>query len=147
MKTSGGPPERAPFEILEHPADVGFLARGANLRQLFVNSAQATASLACDLETIRDAESRKIAVTGEDMESLLYAWLAEIVAIADGEHFVFCRFEIQDLGDRSVRGIGYGEPFDRTRHCARVAIKAVTYHQFAVTRIPEGFEARVFLDL
>jgi SHS2 domain-containing protein len=46
-----------------------------------------------------------------------------------------------------VSGIAYGEPFDRSRHRARVAIKAVTYHQFAVTRTPEGFEARVFLDL
>jgi SHS2 domain-containing protein len=147
MKISGDPPERAPFEILEHPADVGFLAHGANLRQLFINSAQALASLACDLETVRDAESREIAVTGEDVESLLYAWLAEILAIADGERFVFCRFKIQDLSDRSVSGIAYGEPFDRSRHRARVAIKAVTYHQFAVTRTPEGFEARVFLDL
>src|ERR1022692_1610575 len=46
-----------PFEILEHPADVGFLAYGATLEELFANSALAMISLACDLEGVRETRA------------------------------------------------------------------------------------------
>ena len=72
-----------PFEILEHPADVGFLAFGATLAEMFANAALAMITLACDPETVREAEQRKIEATGEDVESLLYAWLAEILAVME----------------------------------------------------------------
>lgn len=136
-----------PFEILEHPADVGFLAYGATLEELFANAALALISLACEPETVREIEQRKLEATGEDVESMLYAWLAEIVAVADAERMVLHRVEVLFLDEGRVRGAAYGERFDRERHRAGVAIKAVTYHQFAVEQTDEGWRARVFLDL
>ena len=58
-----------PFEILEHPADVGFMAYGATLEELFANATLAMFSLACDLETVQETEHHKIEATGEDLES------------------------------------------------------------------------------
>src|SRR5947209_19198174 len=68
---------RQPFEILEHPADVGFVAYGATLEELFANAALAMMSLACELGAVRQTLSRAIEVTATDLESLLFAWLAE----------------------------------------------------------------------
>src|SRR2546426_7946043 len=68
---------RPPFEIIEHPADVGFLAYGVTLEELFANAALAMMSLACELEAVRQTLSRAIEVTAADWESLLFAWLAE----------------------------------------------------------------------
>ena len=42
------------FEILEHPADVGFLAYGETLAELFESAAMAMCSLACAPEKIED---------------------------------------------------------------------------------------------
>ena len=136
-----------PFEILEHPADIGFLAYGATLKELFANSALAMISLACDLEGVCETEKRKIEAAGEDVESLLYSWLAEILAVADAEHLILHRAAVTFLDEGRVRGIIYGEPIDRTRHKTGVAIKAVTLHQFAVESVDDGWRARVFLDL
>jgi SHS2 domain-containing protein len=146
------------FEIIEHPADVGFIAHGATLEELFVNAALALASLACAPGEIAEREQREIIARAADTESLLYAWLAEILAIADAEHLVFRRFVVTHLASpgaakldnelrEEIRGIAFGEPFDRSRHAAGTYLKAVTYHQFAIARTPGGFRATVFLDL
>jgi SHS2 domain-containing protein len=78
---------------------------------------------------------------------LLYAWLAEILAIMDAERLVLRRADVALIENGRVTGTVYGEPLDGTRHRTGVAIKAVTYHQFAVEQTAEGWRARVFLDL
>jgi len=144
---------KVPFEILEHPADVGFLAYGESQENLFENAALAMCSIACAQEQIEEREEREIAATGADVESLLYSWLTEILAVADAEQLVFRRAIISELREPqtsspgSVRGFAYGERFDRSRHAAGTYIKAVTLHQFAVERTSGGFRARVYLDL
>jgi SHS2 domain-containing protein len=141
------------FEILEHPADVGFLAYGATLAELFENAALAMCSLVCAPEKIENRQRREIAAGGLDIEALLYAWLAEILAVADAEQLVLCSVKVADLREPSgkiageVRGTVQGEKFSRERHDAGTYIKAVTLHQFAVGQVPEGYRARVFLDL
>jgi len=141
------------FEIIEHPADVGFAAYGTTLRELFEAAALALCSLACAPEKIEERTSCDVGATGTDLGSLLYAWLAEILAIADADQLVFRRVEVVNLREPQagapgeVRGIAQGERFDRDRHCAGTYIKAVTLHQFSVERTANGYRARVFLDL
>jgi SHS2 domain-containing protein len=135
------------FEILEHPADVGFRAHGATLEELFANAALALLSIAGDLEAIEERERREIEATGSDTESLLYAWLADIVAVADADRLVLRRVEVTSLEEGRVTGIAYGELYDHDRHRAGTAIKAVTYHKFFVQQSPTGWVAEVFLDV
>lgn len=142
----------APFEILEHPADVGFLARGRTLEELFANAALALMSLGWELEGVAESERREITASGEDTESLLYDWLAAILALADAERLVFKRFEVAQLSAGSARpnrarGVAWGERLDRSRHQGRTYIKAVTLHQFEVRQTPHGWTARVYLDV
>jgi len=135
------------FEILEHPADVGFRAHGATLEELFVSAALALISIAGDIEAVEERERCEIVATGEDTESLLYAWLAEIVAIADADRLVLRRVEVTSFGADRVTGVAYGERYDHDRHHSGTAIKAVTYHEFLVKQSDGGWIAEVFLDL
>jgi SHS2 domain-containing protein len=136
-----------PFEILEHPADVGFRAYGATLEELFANAALALISIAGDLHAVEEREQHEIEAVGNDTESLLYAWLAEIVAIADADRLVLRRVVVTLLAEGRVTGIVYGERYNHDRHRAGTAIKAVTYHRFFVGQSPTGWTAEVFLDL
>src|SRR5947209_983908 len=138
---------RQPFEIIEHPADVGFLAYGSTLEELFANAALAMMSLACELESIQQRLSRAIEVNAADLESLLFAWLAEILGTADGEQLVFCKAELKQLSSNRAAGIVYGEKFDKTRHRAGTYVKAVTLHQLRVEKTAEGWRAQVYLDV
>jgi SHS2 domain-containing protein len=138
---------RPPFEIIEHPADVGFLAYGRTLEELFTNAALAMFSLACEPSAIEERERREIEVAGGDHETLLFAWLAELLAISDAEQIFFRRAEVTEMRDGRLRGAVFGEKYDKSRHRAGTYIKAVTYHQLRVERTPEGWRAKVFLDV
>ncbi len=139
------------FEIIEHPADIGFVAFGADLRSLFENAAAAMCALACDPATIEERERRAVRASGADLESLLFDWLAETLAIQDGEKLFFRRVDVDALSDSSaplsVTGTAHGEKYDRARHHAGTYIKAVTYHQLRVERTAEGWKATVYLDV
>ncbi|MBZ5501478.1 MAG: archease [Acidobacteriia bacterium] len=142
-----------PYEILEHPADVGFRAYGRTVAELFENAALAMCSLGCAPERIEEREERDIAAQGSDIESLLYAWLAEVLAVADADRLVFHRMAVTLLREPApgqpgeVRGTAYGETFDRQRHTAGTCVKAVTLHQFFVEPTADGFRAQVFVDV
>jgi len=147
---------RAPFEVIEHPADVGFLAYGKTLEELFAHAALALVSLACEPAGIEEREPRAIEATGADLEALLFAWLAEILATADAEKMVFRRVEVTELrlpapseasAPGHARGRAWGERFDRERHRAGTYLKAVTYHQLRVEQIPGGWRAQVYVDV
>ena len=141
------------FEILEHPADVGFLAFGETLEELFQNAAAAMCSLACEPEKIEERLERLIEAQSTDIESLLYAWLTEILFVMDAEQIVCRRVDIEKFSEpkngNSGEAIGIlrGEKFARDRHDAGTYIKAVTLHQFKIEKTHDGFCARVFLDL
>ena len=136
-----------PFEIIEHPADVGFRCRGRTREELFANAALAMMSLACDPAGIEERAARDIESTGADDESLLYGWLAEILAIADAEQMFFRRAEVTAMVPGRVRGRVFGERYDKQRHQAGTYIKAVTMHQLQVQQTPDGWHAQVFLDV
>jgi len=141
------------FEILEHPADVGFLAYGESLVELFENAALAMCSLACAPEKIEERLERMVDAHAADIESLLYAWLTETLFIMDAEQIVCRRVDIEKFSEPKngmageAIGVARGEKFDRARHHAGTYIKAVTLHQFQIERTAKGFRARVFLDL
>jgi SHS2 domain-containing protein len=137
----------SPFEIIEHPADVGFIAYGQTREELFANAALALCSLACDVSGVEERERREIEVTGSDDESLLFAWLAEILAIADAEQMFFRRAEIVELAGGRLRAVVFGEKFDPARHRAGTYIKAVTFHQMRVEQLNGGWRAQVYLDV
>ena len=135
------------FEIIEHPADVGFIAYGGTLSELLENAALAMMSLGCELSYIEERERREIRAKGENDESLLFDWLAEILAVSDAEGLALRRAEVTQLGEHEARGVVYGEKFDKSRHRAGTYIKAVTFHQLRVEQTAEGWKAKVFLDV
>ncbi len=138
---------KPPFEIIEHPADVGFLAYGETLEELFANAALAMLTLACEPGGVEARERREVEATGGDNESLLFAWLAEVLAISDAEQMFFRRVEVTQLTQDRARGTLYGEKYDKARHRAGTYIKAVTYHQLRVEHTPDGWRAQVYLDV
>ena len=135
------------FEIIEHPADVGFIAYGATLGELLENAALAMMTLGCELAGIDERERRTIRARGKDDEALLFDWLAEILAVADADGLALRRAEVTLVGKGEAQGVVYGEKFDKTRHRAGTYIKAVTYHELRVEKMAEGWKGRVFLDV
>jgi SHS2 domain-containing protein len=134
------------FEILEHTADVGIIAYGADLKQAFANAARGLFSLITELDGVGEVLHQDIVVNASDVESLLVAWLNELVYRFDTEGILFRRFEISQLGETHLKARGYGEKADVSRHKLKTGVKAATYHMLRVDR-DNGYRVQVIFDI
>ncbi len=134
------------FELLEHPADIGFRARGRTLADLFATSAEALLSIILDASQAQEAQVWELSVEGADLESLLVNWLNEVLYFVDAKGVVFSRTEIE-VGRGKVNAICHGEKLDSERHPLRVLVKAATYHQLRIFESDDGWTAEVYVDV
>lgn len=141
-----GNPETS-FEFLEHPADIGFRAYGADLSGLFANCACALLALILDVSRIEPVEQYSISAEGSDYESLLVNFLNEVLYYVDGKRLAFADFLIEELDQVHITCVASGEPRNRNRHHGKLVVKAVTYHQLRVAREGERWIAEVYVDI
>ncbi len=134
------------FEVLEHPADIGFRAFGITLPELFANSAMAMLSIAGDPSAAKPRLEYPISVEANDCESLLVDWLNEVLYWFDGKQVAFSWFHVRDFHYDAIQAIGWGEPRDPERHRAKRIVKAVTYHQLKI-ELRSRWVAEVYLDI
>lgn len=135
------------FEILEHPADIGFRTWGRTPAELFENCALALVSLAADPAAAEPREEFALEAEGGDYESLLVNWLSEVLWWLDGKRIAFHSFKVTHIEAAGVRAIARGEPRDPERHSSRLGVKAVTYHQLRVAPENGRWVAEVYLDI
>ena len=135
------------FEVLEHPADIGFRAFGGTLPELFAHSALAMLSIAADPAEALPREEYPLAVESGDRESLLVDWLNEVLYWFDGKRIAFRDFRVTHSRETAIQAVGLGEPRDPLRHRARLIVKAATYHQLKIERRGGLWVAEVYLDI
>lgn len=135
------------FEILEHPADVGFRAWGNSLEELFGNCAQALLSIIVDPSDVEGIESWEIEAEAGDLDSLLVNWLNEVLYYIDTQRVVFKSFAARFHQPCKLSCEAIGEKRTPAKHPVRVSVKAVTYHQLRLFQTGEQWMAEVFVDV
>ena len=120
------------FKVLSHTADIGIIAYGKDMKEAFGNAAKGMFSLITELDEIREIEYRDIEVSAPDMESLLVAWLNELIYLFDVDNILFKKFDISRLTETELKARAYGEKVDTSRHNLKLGIKAATYHMLKV---------------
>jgi SHS2 domain-containing protein len=135
------------WETFEHEADVGLIVRGRDGPELFSNAGLALFDLVCELERVEERARYSLAGDAGGVEALLVEWLNELVYLFAGEGVVCRRFAFPLWSETGFRADAFGEPTDPSRHEPRDLVKAATYHGLSVTRRPDGYEARVILDV
>jgi SHS2 domain-containing protein len=134
------------FEILNHTADVGIIAYGADMKQAFANVARGLFSLITDLDDVEEILYRDAELTATDEESLLVEWLNELIYQFDTEGIIFKRFDIIQLDSTRLKARGYGEKVDKSRHKLKIGVKAATYHMLKVDK-GDGCRVQVLFDI
>lgn len=138
---------KTPFDMIDHTADVGVVAYGADARELFSNAARALFSLIAEPESVEGQLRLDLHVSSGDRESLLVDWLNELIYVFDVRHILFNRFDIQNLTDSSLEAACYGEPFDPVRHRLKTGVKAATYHMLKLDRCDDRYRAQIIFDI
>jgi len=135
------------IKYIEHPSDVGFEVYGDTLEELYANAAIAMYSFMTDLDEIAEDVERAIVLNSEDLYSLMFDWLDELIFLFDSESLVMRSFDIAiDESNFSILGTCKGGKFDPSRHESGIIIKAVTYNMMEVKK-NEEWSARVVLDV
>ena len=139
--------EAAGFEIFAITADKGIRAWGRDLAEVFVNAARGMWSLMVEAGTARADRMLPVRVEASDRETLLVAWLNELLYLHEVEEFVAAKFAITHFSDTRLEAEVWGERVDRGRHPLVGHVKAVTYHLLRVQPADGGWEAQVVVDV
>ena len=134
------------FEIIDHTADVGIAAYGADVSQAFANAARALFSLITELDDVAEVLHRDVELTAPDEEGLLVEWLNELIYLFDTENIIFKRFDITQLNHTQLKARSYGEKVDKSKHKLKTGVKAATYHMLKVNK-GDGCQVQVLFDI
>ena len=134
------------YEVLNHTADVGIIAYGKDMKEAFANAAKGMFSLITELDDVEEIERRDIELTAPDQESLLVAWLNELIFLFDVDNILLKRFDITRLSKTHLRATGYGEKVDSTKHKLKLGVKAATYHMLKIEN-GETNKVQVIFDI
>ena len=135
------------YDMFEHTADVGILAYGKTLKQLFVNGGYALFDFMVDISSVEKVISRQVQLDCYDREELFVRWLSELLYLYDAESLVLKYFDVAFVRDGKLRAVVAGEKYSAARHQVLNQVKAVTYHQLRIVHEKDLWTARVILDL
>ena len=138
------------FKFLEHTTDAEIEAYGKTLEEAFENAALATEETMVTLSSISGASQRNVSVKAKDLESLLYAWLEELIFLQDTDGMLFSNFSCKiskRKQDFELNATCFGEKYDPARHEQKTAIKAPTYHDMKIIQEKDRVSMRFLLDL
>ena len=133
------------FKLIEHTADIGLVAYGRTLAEAYANAAYGPFSIITEPETVNETESRRLALSEDDPEALLFEWLNRLIYFFDVEMLLFKRFDITSFNGHELKATCYGEKYDPSRHQLKTGVKSATYHMLKVDRVKN--QVQVILDI
>lgn len=135
------------YETFPHTADLGLIARGATLGRLFENAALGLTSLLTDPEKVRPERETLFELRADTPESLLVAWLNEVLYRFTVRRDACRRFEVRLGPEGSLSASAWGEPLDPACHPVLREIKSATYSDLRIVREKHGFSVRIVFDI
>jgi SHS2 domain-containing protein len=122
-------------------------AHGSTLNEVFGYAAIAMFNAMTPIEGVETHELRRVQATGDDLGSLLYNFLDELLFVHEIELLVFSSIVVSiDEDNLQLTAECRGEHFNPKRHESGIVVKAVTFHQMEIKRKKYGYTLRVVFD-
>lgn len=139
------------YRYVDHVSDVGFIARGSSLEDVFSVCGHAMFGVVADISTVGISKSFRIFIEADDLLSLMVDWLSELLFLFDAEEVLFSKFHVISIefenGVWSLHARVYGDPIDKNTQNFGMEVKAVTYNNLRVEKKENFWESEVVLDL
>ena len=133
----------SPYREVDHTADWALHVWALTLEELFVEAARGMYTLVGAQAQPGVTVHRRVELTAEDYESLLVAWLQELLYFTESEELVFTGYHIAHLEPTHLRAEVEGGPTGRLDKM----IKAVTYHNLKINRTADGYDTTIVFDV
>jgi len=125
------------------------MAYGSTLEESFENAGLAMFEVMTDTSQVKPDIKKEFSIESEDLVSLLYDFLEELLFLHDVDFMLFSKFKVNIRPSKegySLKGEVMGEEINHDVHERRDEVKAVTFHQMEVKE-EKGYKVRVILDL
>ncbi|HXG40657.1 MAG TPA: archease [Candidatus Limnocylindrales bacterium] len=138
-------------ELLPHTADARLRAWAPDLAGVFEEAALALAELSADVGAPAGTGERiPIEVEAVDLPGLAFAWLNELIGLAD-VHGAIAGVRVEAVERTSgdgwrLRGEARFVPFDGAAR-PRIDVKSATYHGLTVEEAETGWRLMAIVDL
>jgi SHS2 domain-containing protein len=130
------------FEEISHTADWSARIWAEDLPALFVEAARAMNSLSGIVIGNDPRVQRTFETEAPDAESLLVAFLSELLYYQEQKNLAFDKFDLR------VAGQWLKVEMEGTQMASsEKAIKAVTYHNLKIEKTSQGFEVTIVFDV
>ena len=134
------------FEIIDHTADIGVIARGDDLADLFSNAATGMLSPLAEVDTLRLDVNREIRLEAGDTVTLLVEWLNELLYIIYTEKLVLFKFNIV-IDENRLKAGCRGQELGGGDSRFKREIKAATYLGLEIVEREGEYSARIIFDI
>jgi SHS2 domain-containing protein len=130
------------FEEIQHTADWAMRVWAEDLPSLFAECARGMNALAGVKLASQNRVKRQYMSEAPDAESLLVAFLSELLYYQEQESLAFDKFKIDTNGQHLEVNLEGAEIASMDK-----AIKAVTYHNLKIRKKARGLEVEIVLDV
>lgn len=131
------------FQEIDHTADWAYRIWSSSLVGLFLQAAKGLYQLAGTQLASGNRQVREIELQAIDGESLLVAWLNELLNLYESENLGCEAIDILELESTLIKARVTAAPVQQWLK----DIKAATYHNIAIENTATGFEVTVVLDV
>lgn len=131
------------FEHLDHTADIKFKVYAKSKEEIFANTVLAISDYLARGKKIKDVIKKKIKINGQDDESLLYAFIDELIYLLDAENFIVSKANIELKGNRLTAEL-LGD--EAANYPGLDHIKAATYSEMHIKK-EKNWEAQFVVDI
>lgn len=137
------------YEFLEFAtADACFIAYGKSLDDVFANAALAMFEVMTDTKTVKPKIKKEIKVGGEDLKSLMFNWLNELIFYVDTQSMLFSKFDVKINKEKNIlKAKVFGEKINPKKHEIREDVKACTYHRMEIKQVDGIWQAQLIVDI
>ncbi|KZX10953.1 archease [Methanobrevibacter curvatus] len=139
------------YEYFGVTADIGFYSYGKSLEKGFENAGMALFDVISEIDLVDENISKKISIESEDIISLLYDYLEELLFLHETEFLLFSKFKVIFIKNNGnfykLDVIAYGEEINWDKHVKKSEVKAITFHQMNVEKKENIYILKVILDL
>ena len=135
------------YEQFPHTADIGLRVFGKDLKELFENAAFAMFDTIADLEGLRGELEESFELQARNAEELLVAWLDELLYNFYTKQIIFFKFDINQISETDIKARALGRLAGSNRNRLKTEIKAATYHDLKIQKIPEGCQVDIIFDV
>jgi SHS2 domain-containing protein len=133
----------SPYREVDHTADWALQVWAPTLEALFVDAARGMYALAGAKARPGLGSRRRVELEAQDYESLLVAWLQELLYYTETDGWVFDEGRIEALEPERLRAEVSGAPAERLGK----VIKAVTYSDLHLRQTADGYETTIVFDV